>query len=119
MTMFRTPSMLILSTLVVLVLLVVQPSNAFVRSSVIATAFTNNNNSIDSTSTSLYGFLEDGKKALVKSMAGEYDPIRIKARMDTIIATNKVVMLSFTTCPFWYVGEKGKKTKQCFKYKPD
>lgn len=45
-------------------------------------------------------FLNEGKKALVKSLAGDYDEAKIKARLDSFIADNPVVMLSFTTCPY-------------------
>ena len=46
--------------------------------------------------------LKDGKKALVKSLAGEYDDVAVRARLDGLIESsqNGVLMLSFTTCPF-------------------
>lgn len=45
-------------------------------------------------------FFNEGKKALVKSLAGEYDATSVKARIDGLIADNPVLMFSFTTCPF-------------------
>ena len=49
------------------------------------------------TQVNIFGFLNEGKKALVKSLAGEYDEAAIKARMDGLIAENPVFMFSFTT----------------------
>ena len=48
----------------------------------------------------LFDFLKEGKKALVKSLAGEYDTTAIRNRINTLIQSNDVVMLSFTTCPY-------------------
>jgi glutaredoxin 3 len=48
----------------------------------------------------LMDFLNAGKKALVKSFAGDYDAAAIRQRLDTLIADNPVLMLSFTTCPY-------------------
>jgi hypothetical protein len=45
----------------------------------------------------MFGFLNDGKKALVKSLAGEYDAPAVQARMQGLINDNTVLMLSFTT----------------------
>jgi glutaredoxin 3 len=57
-----------------------------------------------SSTTKLHGglmdFLNTGKKALVKSLAGEYDSVAIRQRLDGLIAQNNVLMLSFTTCPY-------------------
>jgi hypothetical protein len=50
-----------------------------------------------STQLSVFGFLNDGKKALVKSLAGEYDQAAIQARMQGLVDANPVLMLSFTT----------------------
>lgn len=65
----------------------------FARSSVV-------NNSL--TQLHVFGFLNDGKKALVKSLAGEYDQAAIQARMQGLIDENSVFMFSFTT----YVRKK-------------
>lgn len=46
--------------------------------------------------------LKDGKKALVKSLAGDYDEVAVRARLDGLIESsqNGVLMLSFTKWPF-------------------
>ena len=48
----------------------------------------------------MFEFLNEGKKALVKKLAGDYDQGAIRARIDSLINDNPVLMLSFTTCPF-------------------
>ena len=45
----------------------------------------------------LMDFLKQGKQALVKSLAGDYDSVAVRERLDGLIADNKVLMLSFTT----------------------
>jgi len=45
-------------------------------------------------------FLNQGKKALVKSFAGDFDEASTRALLDSYIATPGVMMLSFTTCPY-------------------
>lgn len=52
------------------------------------------------TQVNLFDFFNEGKKALVKSLAGEYDEAAIKARIDGLISENPVFMFSFTTWPF-------------------
>ena len=42
----------------------------------------------------------DGKKKVVKVIAGDYDKVAIKARVDGLIADSPVLMFSFTTWPF-------------------
>ena len=42
-------------------------------------------------------FLQQGKRALVKSMAGDYDAAAIRARIDSLIDEHPVLVLSFTT----------------------
>mmetsp|Transcript_25316 Transcript_25316/g.76032 ORF Transcript_25316/g.76032 Transcript_25316/m.76032 type:complete len:97 (+) Transcript_25316:186-476(+) len=39
--------------------------------------------------------LNEGKKALVKALAGPYDAARVGARLDGLIADEPVLMLSF------------------------
>lgn len=39
--------------------------------------------------------LNEGKKALVKSLAGEYDQEAVRAKLDGLIADKPVLMLSF------------------------
>ena len=43
----------------------------------------------------VFEFLNEGKKNLVKSMAGAYDEVAIKARMEALIRENPVFMFSF------------------------
>jgi hypothetical protein len=38
-----------------------------------------------------------GKKAFVKSLAGDYDAIAVRTKIDNLIKNNSVLMLSFTT----------------------
>ena len=44
--------------------------------------------------------LNEGKKALVRSLAGDYDKSAIQAQLNTYITKNKVLMLSFVKWPF-------------------
>jgi glutaredoxin 3 len=44
--------------------------------------------------------LQSAKFALVKSLAGPYDAVAVRKRLDSLIKDNSVLMLSFTTCPF-------------------
>jgi glutaredoxin 3 len=89
-------------------LLSVLPSvvDAFVRPGLIfPTIFavnSNNGSSSSSTSTELgvFNFLNEGKKKMVKSIAGDYDKEAVRARMDGLIKSNPVLMFSFTTWPF-------------------
>jgi len=45
----------------------------------------------------ILGLFDDGKKKLVKSMAGEYDSAAIQDRINLLIDDNPVLMFSFTT----------------------
>jgi glutaredoxin 3 len=45
-------------------------------------------------------FLNEGKKAMVKKLAGDYDEVAVRKRLDSLIRENPVLMLSFETCPF-------------------
>ena len=42
----------------------------------------------------------NGKMALLRKAAGEYDPAVVRAQLQTWITDEPVLMLSFTTCPF-------------------
>lgn len=44
--------------------------------------------------------LKDGKVGLVKSLAGDYDAVAVRSKMDSLVKKNPVLMFSFTTCPF-------------------
>jgi glutaredoxin 3 len=62
----------------------------------------------------VFDFLNEGKKALIKSLAGDYDTKKIQSRIDDLTATNQVLMFSFTTCPFCIRAKQildGKKAK--------
>lgn len=48
----------------------------------------------------LAAVLKDGKVGLVKSLAGEYDAVAVRGKMDSLVKKNPVLMFSFTTCPF-------------------
>jgi glutaredoxin 3 len=48
----------------------------------------------------LFGFLNDGKNALVKSLAGDYDQAAVQARIQGLIGDNSVFMFSQSSCPF-------------------
>jgi len=52
---------------------------------------------VTTTQLGMFDFIKEGKKALVKSLAGDYDSAAIQARMDGLIENNKVLMFSFTT----------------------
>ena len=52
-----------------------------------------NKNHPQSTQLGLFGFLKDGKKALVRSLAGDFDEAAIQKRLEGLIANNKVLML--------------------------
>jgi hypothetical protein len=41
--------------------------------------------------------VKEGKKRLVKSIAGDYDAVAVRGRIDKLISDNPVLMLSFTT----------------------
>ncbi|KAG7368965.1 dithiol-glutaredoxin protein [Nitzschia inconspicua] len=77
--------------------------DAFVRPGLITLGkchITSSPSSSSSTQVGLMNFLNDGKKALVKSLAGEYDATAIQTRINGLIDDNPVLMFSFTTCPF-------------------
>jgi glutaredoxin 3 len=65
---------------------------------------------------SIFSFLNEGKKKLVKSQAGNYDADAIQSKINNLIKENPVFMFSFTTCPFCIkakaiLDEKGAKYK--------
>ena len=45
----------------------------------------------------LFAFLKEGKVGLVKSLAGEYDSVAIRNKIDGLVKDSPVLMLSFTT----------------------
>jgi hypothetical protein len=66
-----------------------------------ANAFTNKPNfqinKDSSKKVGVFDFFKDAKKNLVKSIAGDYDEVAIKARIDGLVEDNAVLMFSFTT----------------------
>jgi hypothetical protein len=49
------------------------------------------------TQCGLFNFLNEGKKALVKGLAGDYDKVAVRDRLEGLIRDNPVLMLSFET----------------------
>lgn len=49
------------------------------------------------TQLGLFNVFNEGKKALVRTLAGDYDQAAIRARLNGLIAENKVLFLSFET----------------------
>lgn len=45
----------------------------------------------------LFAFLKEGKVGLVKSLAGEYDAVAVRSKIDSLVQDTPVLMLSFTT----------------------
>lgn len=90
------------SSLLVVLVLFIGSSSAFVQSH--SSFNVNNRSSSTSTSSStsigIGAFFNEGKKKLVKSLAGEYDATAIQDRMNGLIDAEPVLMFSFTTCPF-------------------
>mmetsp|Transcript_15702 Transcript_15702/g.38653 ORF Transcript_15702/g.38653 Transcript_15702/m.38653 type:complete len:85 (-) Transcript_15702:488-742(-) len=80
------------SIAVALVVALSSTADAFVPASITpATSKTS------STEVHLFDIFNEGKKKLVKSLAGEYDEAAIKVRVNGLIADSPVLMLSFTT----------------------
>lgn len=75
-----------------ILLILSQSVNSFVNKPSFTPAVRNS-----STEVHLMGFLNEGKKALVKSLAGDYDAAAIRARMDGLVEDHSVLMLSFAT----------------------
>ena len=81
--------------LVLFPLVLVQISHAFIAPTSLGLRHTS-----EDTSLSLFNFLQDGKKALVKKLAGDYDANAVRGRIETLVAKNPVLVFSFTTCPY-------------------
>lgn len=96
--------MAVASSLLVVLVLFIGSSSAFVQSRHSSSFNANNRGTSTSTSTStsigIGAFFNEGKKKLVKSLAGEYDATAIQDRMNGLIDAEPVLMFSFTTCPF-------------------
>jgi glutaredoxin 3 len=96
MTFFRGRSAAITAAL----FLLLSNAEAFLKSSTSNVAFSRVSQTSSTTQIGAFDFLKEGKKALVKKLAGDYDAAAVRARLDGLIADNKVLMLSFTTWPF-------------------
>lgn len=94
---FNNFRLLIASALLASVFLA-ETSTAFVQASIPSDRVSASSTS--STSVGIGNFFQEGKKKLVKSLAGEYDVEAVRARTNGLINDNSVLMLSFTTCPF-------------------
>ena len=45
----------------------------------------------------IFSVMKEGKVGLVKSLAGDYDAVAIQSKLDSLVESNPVLMLSFTT----------------------
>ena len=45
----------------------------------------------------IFSVMKEGKVGLVKSLAGDYDAVAIQSKLDNMVDSNPVLMLSFTT----------------------
>ena len=79
-------------------------ADAFVLAPAVGVDSISNNKVSSPTELHMVGGIKDlfndGKKKVVKVIAGDYDKVAIKARVDGLIADSPVLMFSFTTWPF-------------------
>jgi glutaredoxin 3 len=75
-------------------------AEAFLKASNTNVAFYRVTQTSNTKQNGVFDFLKDGKQALVKGLAGDYDEVAVRARLDGLVADNKVLMLSFNTWPF-------------------
>ncbi len=68
----------------------------------------------------LFAFLKQGKVGLVKSLAGNYDSVAVRDKIDGLVKKNAVLMFSFTTCPYCIKGERRTENNiyQCLLFLP-
>ena len=83
-----------LSVLVAALALCWEPLQAFVPPPVTAAAPPTSNSR---TALALFEMFNEGKKLLVKKLAGDYDEVAVQARLDSLVSENPVLMLSFVT----------------------
>lgn len=74
---------------------IVQPS--FVASAAPTASTTYSSASRQSSRLHLMDFFNEGKKALVRKLAGDYDQQAVRARLDSMIRDSPVLMLTFET----------------------
>ena len=76
-------------------------ADAFVPAPIVGDSIISNKVSPSPTEMHMVGGIKDlfndGKKKVVKVIAGDYDKVAIKARVDGLIADSPVLMFSFTT----------------------
>jgi glutaredoxin 3 len=96
MTFFRGRSAAVTAAL----FLLLSNAEAFLKPSNTNVAFSRVTHPSTTKQNGVFDFLKDPKQALVSGLAGEYDEAAVKARLDGLIADNKVLMLSFNTWPF-------------------
>jgi hypothetical protein len=77
--------------------LLLSNAEAFLKPSNNNVAFSRVSQTSSTTQIGAFDFIKEGKKALVKKLAGDYDAAAVRARLDGLIADNKVLMLSFNT----------------------
>ena len=93
MTFFRGRSAAVTAAL----FLLLSNAEAFLKPSTNNAACSRVSQNSSTTQIGAFDFIKDGKKALVKKLAGDYDAVAVRARLDGLIADNKVLMLSFNT----------------------
>jgi hypothetical protein len=93
MTFFRGRSAAVTAAL----FLLLSNAEAFLKPSNTNVAFSRVTHPSTTKQNGVFDFLKDPKQALVSGLAGEYDEAAVKARLDGLIADNKVLMLSFNT----------------------
>ena len=81
------------SAVAAVLLILSSTSHAFIRPSLNAAHVAK----ASTTQLNMFEFLKEGKKKLVKSLAGDYDEVAVRARLNGLINDNPVLMLSFTT----------------------
>ena len=83
----------------ILLVLVTQSTGAF---SVLPPAVVNNGKVSPrlSQQLGLFNAFGEVKKAIIRQIAGDYDQTAIRTRLDSLIADNPVLVLTFETCPF-------------------
>lgn len=89
MTIFRPAAVLLL-------ILLCKSAHTFLKPSIYAVHAAK----ASTTQLRMFDFINEGKIALVKTLAGDYDEVAVRARLNGLVNDNPVFMLSFTTCPY-------------------
>ena len=72
-------------------------ADAFVPAPIVGDSISNKVSPTEMHMVDIVDLFNDGKKKVVKVIAGDYDKVAIKARVDGLIADSPVLMFSFTT----------------------